>query len=151
MKSKEFISLLLMMELLEHHLIYICSRILIYIIIIHISMGAPMMFTWVTWRFMIFLAPFLVYLKLEELHPTLGWRVIWLKNSIIGKNILWCYIMIYIFMSVFMRLLWATWSLHVFVTPQFWPRLHDVYNVINHGEELKAKVPPSIWLCMFRQ
>ena len=37
--------LILMMELLEHHLIYICSNILIYIMIIHISMGAPMMFT----------------------------------------------------------------------------------------------------------
>ena len=31
---------------------------------------------------------------------------------------------------------------------QFWPHLHDVYNVINHGEELKAKAPPSIWLCV---
>ena len=37
------------------------------------------------------------------------------------------------------------------VTPQFWPRLHDVYIVINHGEDLKEKSPPSIWLCMFRQ
>ena len=37
------------------------------------------------------------------------------------------------------------------VTPRFWPHLHDVYNVINRGEELKAKAPPSIWLCMFRQ
>ena len=29
--------------------------------------------------------------------------------------------------------------------------LHDVYIVINRCEELKAKAPPSIWLCMFRQ
>ena len=33
--------------------------------------------------------------------------------------------------------------------PRFRPRMHDVYNVINHGEELKVKAPPSIWLCMF--
>ena len=26
-------------------------------------------------------------------------------------------------------------------------KVHDVYIVINHGEELKAKAPPSIWLC----
>ena len=26
-------------------------------------------------------------------------------------------------------------------------KVHDVYNVINRGEELKAKSPPSIWLC----
>ena len=26
-------------------------------------------------------------------------------------------------------------------------KVHDVYIVINHGEELKAKSPPSIWLC----
>ena len=26
-------------------------------------------------------------------------------------------------------------------------KAHDVYIVINHGEELKAKAPPSIWLC----
>ena len=25
--------------------------------------------------------------------------------------------------------------------------IHDVYIVINHGEELKAKSPPLIWLC----
>ena len=111
MKSMDILFLLLMMELLENHLIYIFSSILIYIMIIHISMAAPMMFTLVTWRLMIFLAPLLVYLKLEELRPTLWWRFIWLKNIIIGSNILWCYMMIYIFMSVFMRLLWATWSL----------------------------------------
>ena len=26
-------------------------------------------------------------------------------------------------------------------------KVHDVYIVINHGEELKEKSPPSIWLC----
>ena len=26
-------------------------------------------------------------------------------------------------------------------------KVHDVYIVINHGAELKAKSPPSIWLC----
>ena len=26
-------------------------------------------------------------------------------------------------------------------------KVHDVYIVINHGEELKEKAPPSIWLC----
>ena len=26
-------------------------------------------------------------------------------------------------------------------------KAHDVYIVINHGVELKAKAPPSIWLC----
>ena len=26
-------------------------------------------------------------------------------------------------------------------------KVHDVYIVINHGEELKEKVPPSIRLC----
>ena len=36
------------------------------------------------------------------------------------------------------------------VMSQFWPRLHDVYIVINRGDELKAKAPPSIWLCMFQ-
>ena len=25
--------------------------------------------------------------------------------------------------------------------------VYDVYIVINHGVELKAKAPPSIWLC----
>ena len=25
--------------------------------------------------------------------------------------------------------------------------VHDVYIVTNHGAELKAKAPPSIWLC----
>ena len=33
-----------------------------------------------------------------------------------------------------------------FLTP-FALKVHDVYIVINHGEELKAKSPPSIWLC----
>ena len=32
------------------------------------------------------------------------------------------------------------------VTPRFLPRLHDVYNVINRGEELKEKAPPSIFV-----
>ena len=36
---------------------------------------------------------------------------------------------------------WVTASLNV----------HDVYFVINHGVALKAKAPPLIWLCMFRQ
>ena len=31
--------------------------------------------------------------------------------------------------------------------PPFALSLHDVYIVINHGVELKAKSPPSIWLC----
>ena len=35
--------------------------------------------------------------------------------------------------------------------PRFRPRLHDVYIVINRGEELKEKAPPSILLSMFRQ
>ena len=26
-------------------------------------------------------------------------------------------------------------------------KVHDVYIVINHGEEIKEKSPPSIWLC----
>ena len=26
-------------------------------------------------------------------------------------------------------------------------KVHDVYIVIDHGEELKAKSPPLIWLC----
>ena len=51
---------------------------------------------------------------LEELHPTLGWRGIWLRKIIIGNNILCYFMMIYIFMGVLMRLLWSTWSLHVF-------------------------------------
>ena len=123
----ELLDLLFIMKWLEHTLIQICSRILIYIMIIHISTGAPMMFTWVNWRLMTFLVPFLVYLKLEELHPTLGWRVIWLKKIIIGRNILWCYMMIYIFMSVFMRLLWATWSLHVFFAPYLVKTLVEVH------------------------
>ena len=28
-------------------------------------------------------------------------------------------------------------------------KVHDVYNVINRGEELKEKAPPSFWFCMF--
>ena len=43
-KEHEIIFLLLMMELLENHLIYICNSILVYIMIIHIYMGAPTMF-----------------------------------------------------------------------------------------------------------
>ena len=85
--------------------------------IIHIYMGAPMMFTWVTWRLVIFLAPCLVHLMLEELHPTLGWRDIWLRNIIIGSNILCYFMLICIFMGVFMILLGATWSIHVFFAP----------------------------------
>ena len=34
------------------------------------------------------------------------------------------------------------------VMSRSWPRLHDVYIVINRGEELKAKAPQSIWLCV---
>ena len=30
-------------------------------------------------------------------------------------------------------------------------KVHDVYIVINHGDELKEKAPPSIWFCMFRK
>ena len=26
-------------------------------------------------------------------------------------------------------------------------KVHDVYIVINHGEEIKEKSPPSIWFC----
>ena len=26
-------------------------------------------------------------------------------------------------------------------------KVHDIYILINHGEELKEKAPPSIWLC----
>ena len=33
------------------------------------------------------------------------------------------------------------------VLTQFALTVHDVYIVINHGEELKAKSPPSIWSC----
>ena len=82
-------------------------------------MGAPMIFIWVTWRLMVFLAQHVVHLMFEKLHPTLGWHIIWLKNIIIGRNILWCYMMIYIFMSVLMRLLWATWSLQCFLCSLF--------------------------------
>ena len=35
-------------------------------------------------------------------------------------------------------------------TPDLTPfalKVHDIYIVINHGEELKEKSPPSIWLC----
>ena len=46
-------------------------------------------------------------------------RVIWLKNIIIERNILWYYMMTYIFMSVLMRILLATWSVHVFLAPYF--------------------------------
>ena len=37
------------------------------------------------------------------------------------------------------------------VTPRFLPLMHDIYNVINRGEEPKEKAPPSICVCMFRQ
>ena len=117
MKRMDILFLLLMMELLEHHLISIFIRILCYIMMIHIHMDAPMVFTWVTWRLMIFLAPYLVHLMLEELHPTLRWRYISLKNIIVGKNILCYFMMIYIFMGVLMRLIWDTWSLHVLFAP----------------------------------
>ena len=37
------------------------------------------------------------------------------------------------------------------VTPWFFTlfalNIHDTYIVNNHGEDLKAKAPPSIWLC----
>ena len=33
------------------------------------------------------------------------------------------------------------------VLTMFALKVHDVYIVINHGEELKEKSPPSIWLC----
>ena len=33
------------------------------------------------------------------------------------------------------------------IIPHLHLKIHDVYFVINHGEELKAKDPPSIWLC----
>ena len=33
------------------------------------------------------------------------------------------------------------------VLTSFALKVHDVYIVINHGEELKEKSPPSIWLC----
>ena len=32
------------------------------------------------------------------------------------------------------------------VLTSFALKVHDVYIVINHGEELKEKSPPSIWL-----
>ena len=113
----DFLSLLLIMTWLENHIIYISSNIFCYIMMMHIYMDAPMVFTWVTCRLMIFLAPCLVHLVLEELHPTLGWRDIWLKNIIVRRNILFYFMLIYIFMGVLMRLLGATWSVHVFFTP----------------------------------
>ena len=42
---------------------------------------------------------------------------IWFKKIILPRNILCSIMMIYIFMGVFMRLLWATWSLHIFFAP----------------------------------
>ena len=117
MKSMDFLSLLLIMTWLENHIIYICINIPCYIMMIHIYMDEPMMFTWVTWRLMIFLGTCLVCLMLGELHPTLGWICIWLNPIIIGSNILFYLLMIYMFMGVLMILLWATWSPHVFLAP----------------------------------
>ena len=39
------------------------------------------------------------------------------------------------------------WVCNTPVLTSFALKVHDVYIVINHGEELKEKSPPSIWLC----
>ena len=116
MKSIEFLYLIFIMTWLENHILYICSSILCYIMIIHIYMGAPMMFTYVTWRLVILLAPCLVHLMLRNFIPHLGediydWRTLLLES----KH--YYFMMIYKFMGVLMRLLWATWILHVFFAP----------------------------------
>ena len=46
---------------------------------------------------------------------------------------------------------WVTTLQEYFNTLVLTPFALNIHDVINRGEELKAKSPPSIWLCMFRQ
>ena len=97
MRSMAFLSLLLMMTWLEWYLIYIFSRIICYIMMIYIFMGALIRLLWATWSLYVFFAPYLVQILVEVLNSLLGWNNKWLiilmhitffQSSIIGHVIL---------------------------------------------------------------
>ena len=106
-----------MIAWLENTLIHIFSRILCYFMMMHIYMDAPMICIWVTWRLFVFVGQHLVHLRLEELYPRLGWTDLWLEKIFVSNNIIFYIFMILSFMDVLMRLIWATWSLHVLFAP----------------------------------
>ena len=81
----------------------------------HIYMDAPMICIWFTWKLMVFLAQHLVHLRLEELHPTLGWIDLWWENIFVTRHIHFYIFIIHSFMDVCVRLIWFIWSLLVFL------------------------------------